>query len=297
MSYRLVKGEFHLLYHSTRRVGSQPDGDSLWFKPDDVSLFVNQPVGRSVKLNKGGFAQLRFEAIDALELHFRGTAQNHKLAVESRDFALEQADFTSVEYSPKLYLTVRASVPLNTKGYILVRRFRDGSTNVDPYGRPVSFVFSGSTNLPDGTEEFVDVRRMDGSINAALAGSGNAYPAYYTGLPTDLRNRIAALIDSAQSPPKGIWRKDKSTKGFRASDLDDIEPLVIWPKFFRRLVSYFKVPNVGVAGFEAWLRDGHDDGLWIVSKGELGNLHDVLIVDDGRVRMDYGPGDLVIVPG
>ena len=45
------------------------------------------------------------------------------------------------------------------------------------------------------------------------------------------------------------------------------------------------------------MRDGHDDELWIVSKGELGNLHDVLIVDDGRVHMDYGPDDLVVVPG
>lgn len=254
-------------------------------------------MGRSVKLNKGGFAQLRFEGIDALELHFRGTEQNHELAVDSRDFALKRAGFTSVEYSPKLYLTVRASDPLDTKGYILVRRFRDKRLNVDPYGRPVSFVFSGPTDLPDGKDEFVNVKEMDGSINATLAGSGNAYPAYYTGLPTDLRNRIAALMDSAKSPPKGIWRKDKSTKGFRASDVDGIEPLAVWPKFFRRLVSYFKVPNVGVAGFEAWLRDGHDDELWIVSKAELGNLHDVFIVNDGKVHMEYGPGDLVIVPG
>ncbi len=34
MAYRIVKGTFHLFYVAERRVGPQPDGDSLWFKPD-----------------------------------------------------------------------------------------------------------------------------------------------------------------------------------------------------------------------------------------------------------------------
>lgn len=57
---------------------------------------------------------------------------------------------------------------------------------------------------------------------------------------------------------------------------------------FRRLVSYFKVRNVGVAKFEEWLRDGHDDELWIVSEAELGNLHDMFIVSDGRSTWSMG---------
>ena len=38
MPYRLVKGEFHLFYKKQKLVGSQPDGDSVWFKPDDRAL-------------------------------------------------------------------------------------------------------------------------------------------------------------------------------------------------------------------------------------------------------------------
>ena len=34
MPYRLVKGEFHLFYQADRHVGSQPDGDSIWFRPN-----------------------------------------------------------------------------------------------------------------------------------------------------------------------------------------------------------------------------------------------------------------------
>lgn len=38
MPYRLVKGEFHLFYKKQKLVGSQPDGDSVWFKPEDRAL-------------------------------------------------------------------------------------------------------------------------------------------------------------------------------------------------------------------------------------------------------------------
>lgn len=97
----------------------------------------------------------------------------------------------------------------------------------------------------------------------------------------------------------GIWRRrlgDVSTKGFTAKDTEGIEPLVAWPKLFRRLVSYFGDGHRGLAGFDAWLRDGNDDQVWIVSRAELGNLHDVFEVRGDKVRMKYGPGDLIAVP-
>ena len=73
MAYRLIEGEVRLFYRSTRLVGSRPDGDSAWFKPNNPNLLLD--VGqRDAELNKGGFAQLRFEGIDALELHFPGSA-------------------------------------------------------------------------------------------------------------------------------------------------------------------------------------------------------------------------------
>jgi hypothetical protein len=68
MGYRVVKGEFHLFYQDAKgtRRGSEPDGDSIWFKPTQPKLL--EDVGRvSARFNKGGLAQLRFEGIDALE--------------------------------------------------------------------------------------------------------------------------------------------------------------------------------------------------------------------------------------
>jgi len=39
-----------------------------------------------------------------------------------------------------------------------------------------------------------------------------------------------------------------------------------------------------------------DDELWIISKAELANMHDVLEVTNGQIRMKYEPEDLIIVP-
>ncbi|MCK5291243.1 MAG: hypothetical protein KAR39_04395 [Thermoplasmata archaeon] len=291
MPYTLVKGEFHLYYKISRHVGSRPDGDSLWFKPNDPAKLSNI-AGRGVSFNNGGCAQLRFETIDALELHYKGTEQNHDLAVAARDCTTEEAGFTGIEYAPELYTSVRTATPHPTKGYILTR-------NVDPYGRPVSFVFAGTTNQPEDDKRWLDTKWLDESFNAALARSGNAYPAFYTGLPTDLRNRILELVAQARKTREEVWKKDSSTKGFRLSTLKKLEDLTIWPKLFRRLVTYFKDDEfAGIAGFDAWLRASstRDDKVWIISKGELGNMHDVIEVQQNKMLMIHRPGDLIIVP-
>lgn len=87
-------------------------------------------------------------------------------------------------------------------------------------------------------------------------------------------------------------------KSTRVSDLERLEALVIWPKLFRRLVTYFKDGNEGLSDFDSWIRDDpeHDDALWIVSEGRLGNLHDTYAVSGNKLAMTYSPDDLVIVP-
>jgi len=143
---------------------------------------------------------------------------------------------------------------------------------------------------------FLDVKTLNKSINAKLAQSGNAFPAFYTGLPTDLRSRINALARSARK--RGFWPDDKTLKPTTIADLAKLEELVLWPKVFRRLVSYFKDGNKGVAKFEEWLRadKDRDDVLWIVPNSELGNMHDVIIVSGGKISLRYSPEDLIVVP-
>ncbi|HJQ48040.1 MAG TPA: hypothetical protein VJ870_17230 [Amycolatopsis sp.] len=66
MTLTLIKGNFRI-------VGASPDGDSVRFYPDDPMAFSK--AGMRVRLNSRGGAQLRLDAIDALETHYQ--AQNH----------------------------------------------------------------------------------------------------------------------------------------------------------------------------------------------------------------------------
>lgn len=292
MSYRLIKGSFHLFYTGTRHVGSQPDGDSVWFQPANPDL-LEDIDGRSADFNKGGFAQLRFEAIDALETHFLGENQDRDYALAARDYTLKSLgfDLAQMEYSGKEYLTVRFAAPHPTEGYILTRA-------IDPYGRPVSFVFSERTGRKDGSDVFLDVDLFEQSVNAGLAKSGNAFPAFYTGLPTDLRNRVIALIRSARNKRSGLWKDDQTNKGVLASSIAALEESVLFPKLFRRLVNYYKDGIHGLGKFETWLRadEDRDDTLWIVSKGEQANMHDIIQVNGNKIALCYPPEDIIIVP-
>jgi hypothetical protein len=290
MPYKLIKGEFFLFYESklNRHVGSQPDGDSVWFKPNQPKLLKNID-GRSAKSNGGGFIQLRFEAIDALETHFQAKHQNMVNALKARDYNLQKLSFRKVDYSGDNMLTVKNATPHPTEGYILTR-------SIDPYGRPVSFVFKGKVSKPDGADVTVEVPLLNKSINAILAKNGNAYPSFYTGLPTDLRNRIKKLADDAKR--KKMWKEDKTLKGAKVRNLDDLQKVVMFPKLFRRLVSFFKSGKKDIKKFEKWLREDEDrdDKLWIISKAEFANMHDVIDVTGKTIKMLFAPDDLIIVP-
>lgn len=296
MSYRLVKGEFHLFYKKTRRVGSRPDGDSVWFKPDEPDLLMN--IGnppRSTHLNGGGFAQLRFEGIDALELHYNGSNhQNKQCCVSARDRLLKLLGFQSVTYAPNddIPSYVRDSSPKKIDGYILTR-------NIDPFQRPVSFVFQGKASASDGADIWLDVKLLKDSVNAKLMAEGEVYPGYYTGLPTDLRNHLTNDAIAARGANKGLWSKDSSLAWNQIASINALTPLAIWPKLYRRLFSFFKAGNNSITAFEAWLRqDSHerDDQIWIISEAHLGNIHDIFEVSGTKIQMLYHPEELVIVP-
>ena len=56
-----LAGAFHV-------TGTEPDGDSLRFRPTDPAQWDSVPG--PVKRNASGAAQLRLDAIDALETHY-----------------------------------------------------------------------------------------------------------------------------------------------------------------------------------------------------------------------------------
>ena len=52
MPYRLVKGEFHLFYKKQKRVGSQPDGGSVWFKPEIAPCSASSATASVIKISR-----------------------------------------------------------------------------------------------------------------------------------------------------------------------------------------------------------------------------------------------------
>lgn len=309
MSYKLVEGEVRLFYQSTRLVGSRPDGDSVWFRPDNPDLLSNIG-GRGADFNKGGFTQLRFEGIDALELHYPGNA--HQLlgsALAARDFLLAGLgfDLDKIEYAPSddVPTAVSASEPVKVRASIMTRA-------IDRYGRPVVFVFAGNAPERSGSHIFVVAKRLDQSLNAALLRAGHAYPAFYTarqlygrrvgGLPGDLRKYLTILAVSAQMTERGIWQHDASTRDVTVTKRGDLANLAIWPKLYRRLVKYYDdetADHRSLDGFIDWLREEsgeRDDYIIVLPIGELLNLSDILTVTDTTIRMNYPPAELVVIP-
>jgi len=162
----------------------------------------------------------------------------------------------------------------------------------------VSFVFAGTPPDADGATIFLTPTQVRRSINASIMAAGQAYPTFYTGLPTDLRNVMADLSRSARSRARGIWKQPNPLKPFRARNVQDLEASKIWPKLFRRLVHYFKKNGGSLAGFDAWLRSNpkKDDDIFILPRAEFGNLRDVVRVAYGKIGLNYDPSELIIFP-
>ncbi|MBO0723242.1 MAG: hypothetical protein J2P41_20635 [Blastocatellia bacterium] len=128
MPFILIKGRF-------KPMAGVPDGDSVRFLADDTKLWKNLE-GKPVELGTGpetmNTTQLRLEGIDAPE---KGAIK--PLSEEARDNLFKLIGFDE-NSNPE------------PRGYILTRMTDDLS------GRPISFVFAGTTRKTDGATINVD---------------------------------------------------------------------------------------------------------------------------------------------
>src|SRR4051795_839784 len=116
MSLYLIKGQYRI-------AGSQPDGDSVHFFPDDPAAFATLHL--NAHLGASGAAQLRLDAIDALETHYtppgHGGHTLHQplhLAHAAGARLLDLLGFIDVVRDGE---TVTSATPDATAGYILTR--------------------------------------------------------------------------------------------------------------------------------------------------------------------------------
>lgn len=249
MPFKVIKGTFHVR-------GYSPDGDSIRFRPDNLDLIIDLP-GPAPQPHPRNHVQLRLEAIDSLETHFTpggGSALNQplELAHAATDKLLDFVGITEVEWNNAHTLVTDARD--ETRGYILTR-------SVEKNRRPVSFLYAGDPTEADGSDVMLGEERLRDSFNYAALAQGLAYPTYYRGLFSDLREVLTAAAEEARDDGRGVFAEDSTNEGFEASNLSSITRRhVILPKLFRRLSEY--MVNFGTAvGFKRKLEQSREPVL------------------------------------
>lgn len=247
--YKVIKVKFVLKNPNTGK-GYRPDGDSVRavaYNPDEMKdprLFNYKQV--AVSLAEGNF-QLRFEEVDATELHYREQAQ--PLGAWARDWLLKMIGFTNVTYGPDGE-SVDTCDQLEIDGYILFKGY-------DVYGRPICYVFIG--DLPEGIKSGTWVNLttalLKQSLNYVMLRKGIAYLTIYSSSPEEHRQALISAARAAEKEKLGVWALDQ-TNEFTFTGLGSIGPdsnVVILPKIFRRLVDWVLDGGMQTKDFPAWL--------------------------------------------
>jgi len=290
--FTVISGTFRLVGKSRggNPTGFEPDGDSIQFKPNDPSLLDRlQRNGSSHRLTSIGSTQLRFEGIDALELHFSGSHQPRPLADQARDFLTGALDLNPVPYTPPANLRVKPPVDHDAaSGHILSR-------SLEAHGRPVAFAYKGDPPRPDGSEVNVTATLLRKSLNFKLIAGGHAYPLYYDTLFADLRATFTAAAVKARKASKGIWARDASSAGLALSDQAALEADgVVFPKLFRRMTEYLGEHPAEPAGFLDWLADKREQVL-DTTTNNFTHFDNVVAMNGTKVKLLRLPEQLVFV--
>ncbi|MFZ5452277.1 MAG: thermonuclease family protein [Thermodesulfobacteriota bacterium] len=265
-----LSGTFHV-------DGYTPDGDSLHFQAHNAAIW-QKLEGPPVKLNQLRQAQLRLEAIDALEMNYEGRRQPLKYAREALDYLLTHLGIRGNLFGP-------AHARDGAAGYILAR-------HTEKYRRPVAFVFPGGIRRPDGEKVFLDTALLQQSLNYQLLREGLVYPTYYEGLYADLREELTRACREARAGGRGFWPQDCTNSGVALDGLNRLATkCILLPKLFRRLARFLKEP--GAAGdFQEYL-EARPDPVTHLPTNRVTTLAALVEIQGAILRLTAAPEDLV----
>jgi len=292
MPFLVIEGTYHLVGRTKtgNASGFEPDGDSMQFKPKNPALLdkLDRPGG-AVRLTAIGSTQLRFEGIDALELHFGASHQPRPLADDSRDFLTGKLRMNPVPYrNPSLTRVLPPVQRDATAGFILSRA-------LEQHGRPVSFAFTGAPPKPDGSELTLRAALLRKSLNFASLAAGDAYPLFYDTLFGDLRAVLTKAAETARDDGRGLWASDRSQLGLAVSDQAALaRDAVVFPKLFRRLTEFLRQSVGPLDRFLPWLAAKREQVLDLTTDS-FTHFDDVLRVKGNTVRLIRRPEELVFV--
>ena len=284
---------YHLIHGKYIIEGKSPDGDSVRFKPDSLNSFDDVYRNYLLRTSKDGSLQLRFEGIDAPELHYGKHAQ--PLGDESRDKLLKYMGFKELDFNDK---KVNESSPSEIEGYILTK-------SLDIYGRPIAYVVTSNNKCLNYLEEewtYVDEEILKETMNYKMLETGFAYYLSYTSQPKMHREIMRDIANNAQNAALGVWQIDK-TQEFTLESINSVTEngQLIYPKIFRRIIDYFKSIDNGFEGNLAdWLEwvpgseSRNENDKVIVKNIEL-KLSDLIKQRNNKIHFQASPQDIVFV--
>ncbi len=249
--YNIIKGSFVPKNY-------EPDGDSVRFIADRPDPYQDLHGSYNIKPSKRDRSvQLRFESVDAPELHYGTEAQ--RLGDKARDQLLVWMGFKNIQFYPNNPTQVRSCDPETVRGAIL-------SKAADIYGRPISYVLleDDAALLDDGNWVKVDADLLKKTINYRLLDEGVAYYTVYTSTPFIHRKILSEVASKARNANKGVWKLDM-TSDFVLVNQNSIGPegQLILPKLFRRCTDYLIDVHKGFQGNLAdwliWVSSGSRD--------------------------------------
>lgn len=221
--YRLIHGRLIV------RQRQSPDGDSMRFIADDMTLFDDLPRSSppSATANGEESYQLRFQAIDTPELHYGGAAQPH--GRESRDGLLRWLEEDPTHWNWQVAPTDFA---WEKEASILCDGF-------EGHGRPIAFVLPRAAG-DDGSEVKLTTALLETTYNYVAVHTGLAYLGLYSGgLSFPIQSALRNAYEHAKEQQSGIWALD-TTARFTVNTLEDINEnstQLVYPKVFRRCVD------------------------------------------------------------
>lgn len=285
MGFYLIKGTFHVK-------GYSPDGDSIRFRAVNETNWDLLGL-RHLNINSQKDVQVRLGEIDTVETHFFAPGgevhQPRSLAHVATDFLLSQLHINNVIWDRNHRNILQATD--GTPGYILAK-------HKDANGRPVSFVFVGTPPEQDGSNIFLDGKRLKQSLNYQTLAVGNAYPTYYQGIFSELRQTLTEAVTKARTKNLGLYQLDKTNSGVvldRLAVIINEQPIL--PKLFRRLAEFIAgkdSPNLD--GFLDWLAARDTKPVMIVSTRRFTQFHHLIEVNRQTVRLLESPENLIFTP-
>ena len=277
MKYKIIKGTFHV-------AGFSPDGDSIRFKADNLSNWDHFNWKTERHKNRKS-KQIRFEAIDALETHYKKCHQPRSFGIAALEVMLQMIGIENILYN--IAFTKIVSADDGVPGFI-------AASALDVYQRPISLIFPGDSPLQDEDELLSHELPLEESINLKLIQLGLVYPTFYSSMQTDLIDQFSTSTKTARNDKVGIWALDKTPK-FTIWNKDTIEnDIVILPKLFRRLISFFEREGT-YDNLEKYIKKRRDKVL-VRSSGEKKKLSDLMQINGREIMFPEKPENLIFNP-